>query len=224
MTTATELREQINDLVYKVRKLDERSSKLFDLLKLFGKPSDLLDRVTSVEALIEAMRKPTFREQMIQEAAWNVPRYYSATWVFEAGDTERQPQSIVIDQEGWFFCDRIWATWRPTAGLDIGRFKPVSSGNAMIASATAGAVLYPTDILDFVWEYQEGRSQRTRQNLPIPSDILYRGDLDGFPPAGDCFGPNSTVQFNVTPTRAPENDGILQIVVAGVQTLKVLKQ
>lgn len=216
--------QAIDDLKFKLRKLDERTKKLFKLMQAFGSPKELLDRVGSLEALIEKMKQPTFREERIQEAAWTVPRHYSITYEIEAGDTDRQTDSVVIDQEGWFFCDRIWAAWRPTDGNNPGRFMGVSSGNPFVLGATAGGVAYPADILDFLWEYQEGRSQRTRQNLPLPSDMLYRQDMDGFPPGGDSFGPNTSVQFTITPTRGPDNDGILQIILSGVQCLKVLKQ
>lgn len=214
----------IDDLKYKLRKMDERTQKLFKLMQAFGSPKELLDRVTSVEALIEQMAQPSFRQKMIQEAAWTVPRHYSIVYEIESGDTDRKTDAVTIDQEGWFFCDRIWAAWRETAGAEPGRFGGVSSGNPVVLASTAAAAAYPTNILDFLWEYQEGRSQRTRQNLPLPSDILYRQDEDGYPPGGDAFGPNTSVQFTITPTRGPDNDGILQIILSGVQCLKVLKQ
>jgi len=219
-----QVQEAINNLSFKLRKISEEHNKLIRRIKQFGDPSDLLDRVTSVEALIDKMKQPTFREKMIQEAAWTVPRHYSILFEFSQNDSARVTDSVVIDQEGWFFCDRIWATWRPTTGNDAGRFGGISSGNPVVLASTAGGAAEPVNLIDFLWEYQEGRSQRTRQNLPLPSDMLYRTDSDGFPPGGDSFGPNTTVQFAITPTRAIYGDGILQIILSGVQCLKVLKQ
>jgi hypothetical protein len=220
------LQNVLDNIGFKLRKITEDHNKMVRKFKKLGDPEELLDRVTSVEALITRMRQPSFRQKMIQEAAWTVPRHYSIIFEFESGDSERQIDSVVIDQEGWFFCDRIWAVWRidDENSLDNGRFVGVSSGHPFILGSTAGGVAYPANILDFLWEYQEGRSQRTRQNIPLPSDILYRTDLDGFPPGGDSFGPNTSVQFTITPTRAAETDGLLQIVLSGIQCLKVLKQ
>jgi len=214
----------LDNLTYKLRKVSEEHNKLIRRIKKFGDPKELLERITSVEALIENMSQPSFREKMIREAAWTVPRHYSILFEFDQNDSDRVTDSVTVDQEGWFFCDRIWATWRPTAGDDSGRFGGISSGHPYIVGSTAGAAAEPVNLIDFLWEYQEGRSQRTRQNLAIPSDVLYRTDLDGFPPGGDSFGPNTTVQFAITPTRVIPVDGILQIVLSGVQCLKVLKQ
>jgi len=214
----------LNDLAYEIRKLKENQGKLLNIIKAFGKPQDLLVRMAALEKLIACAPSPTFREKMIRQAEWSVPRFYSILWNIAQGDTARVPGTVNIDQDGWFFLDRIWATYRVTAGNDIGRFRGCSSGHPAIVASTANALAEPIEIFDFLWEYQEQRGGRNRQNFALPGDLLYRTDRDGYVPGGDAFGPATTVQFQVTPTRAAEQTGVLQIVLEGVQCLDTLKQ
>jgi len=212
------------DVAYYVRKLEETQGKFMQALKAFGKPGELMVRLQTLEKLIACAPAPTFREKTIREAQWTVPRFYSILWDLTAQDQARVPGTVNIDQEGWFFLDRIWATYRVTAGNDAGRFRGCSSGNAAIVASTANAVAEPIEILDFLWEYQEGRAGRTRQNFALPGDMLYRTDRDGYSPGGDAFAPDSTVQFHIEPTRAVEQTGVFQMVLEGVQCLHVLEQ
>jgi hypothetical protein len=79
--------------------------------------------------------------------------------------------------------------------------------------------------VNFFLEYYDGRTQQARQNLPIPGDILYRSDKDGFIlPGGDAFGPNANIAVFVTPTVAPTNAGVLYVTFNGVQCHDVLPQ
>lgn len=193
--------------------------------KMHSKVESLGDIKAQLDLIKASSRDLTFREKMIEEAEKVIP-YTNVIEITLANTTARTTQSLTVSQEGWFFIDRIYASFRPTAGAQLGRWRPVSSGNATVAGAELQAAGLTVGLLNFYWEYAEGRAQRTRQNLPVPGDILYRSDNDGFvaPGLGDGIGPNATVTFHITPSVAPGVAGVCVISLVGIQCLGVLKQ
>lgn len=181
-----------------------------------------ISRFNSLEKLL-AGRRPTYAERIVACAEHVIPFFYVVDIAFATAASARTPGVINIDQEGYFLADRYYACWRPTLGANAGEFKPVSSGNPYIAGAEAIAGAEIADKMDFVWELVEGSSQRARQNAPIPGDILYRADADGYLTEPDVFPPSTTLTVVVTPTQPVDTTGTFSFVVQGRQCLNVIE-
>jgi hypothetical protein len=108
----------------------------------------------------------------------------------------------------------VFASWRTTEGNYSGRWHPLGSSDPVIAANAAVA-----DVLDFSWDYQEARTNRSRQNdaQVIPGDLLYRRDNDGYLLGGDPWAPATNVTIGVTPLSAPTNAGIIVFTFLGEQ-------
>jgi len=193
--------------------------RLSSALKRFGDPSLFRARLKWLED--EPM---TFREATQNKASNTYPFTYVASIPLAAATTRIQA-NITISQFGWFFADRIFASWLPGAGALIGMWAPIGRSNPFIAGAGNIVVPEVADQLNFFLEYSDVRTQQSRQNLPIPGDLLYRGDGDGYIlPGGDGFGPNTTISLYVTPTVAPQHAGTLYVMFNGIQCHDVLPQ
>lgn len=188
------------------------------IIKRFGSPEGLLGRIETLENC-----KLSFKEKTIREAAWTIPHTYLVNIALTAAVT-RVTGNINVSQWGWFFAERMYICWRPSAGANINRYRPISSGNPIIAGNEAVAAGAVADTLNFLLDISEGRAQRDRQNLPVPGDVFYRIDGDGLIPGGDAYGPNSNVQFGITPTIAPTNAGTCTVVVQGIQCLNATEE
>jgi len=88
----------------------------------------------------------------------------------------------------------------------IGRFVPISSRWAYnlwamdVASFTPSTYVPPP--LDFEWSYNDGGSERNRQDKPISGDILALHDDDGFFMNNEIFAAGTTISFVCHPLRA----------------------
>lgn len=88
----------------------------------------------------------------------------------------------------------------------IGRFVPITSRWAYnnwamdVADFTPDTYVPPP--IDFEWSYNDGGSERNRQDKPISGDILARYDDDGFLMNNEIFAAGTTINFVVHPLRA----------------------
>jgi len=156
----------------------------------------------------------TLAERLRKQADREIPFYYRLDIDLLSGATTRVDAGVLIEQQGAFLCNRIYFSWRPTAGANAGQWRPIAHSNPIIAVAAA-----PADVLDFQFEWTEGTAKRGRQNTAIPGDIFYRQDLDGMLQCPDVFIAASTVVFTVAPTVGPANNGTLSVTLEGVQLL-----
>lgn len=210
-----------SELFGRVSELSVAVRKLSDGLKKLGDPEALAARVATLEG-----KKLSFRQYTERKASITYPFNYIAQIALAAGVTNRVQANITVSQKGWFFADRVFASYLPSAGApNANMWGPLARSNPYIAGAGAIAGAEVTNQVNFFLEYYDGRTQQGRQNLPIPGDILYRTDRDGYIlPGGDAFGPNANVSVFITPTVAPANAGTLYIVFNGVQCHDVLPQ
>lgn len=95
----------------------------------------------------------------------------------------------------------------------IGRFVPITSrseffnwsrdaGQLAVPGGTAPFTSYMPPPLDFEWEYNDGGSERNRQDKPISGDIIARGDDDGYFMNNEIFAAGTTISFVIHPLRA----------------------
>lgn len=200
-----------------------------DLRRLSGalrksdeKIAELAKRVVEAEkAYEEAVARYTHRtlaDRLRLSADREVPFLYNIEIVLTAGSTARVAGSALIEQEGAFLLRRIAASFRPTSGSNTGRWMPISSDDPAVAVAIAGGTAI-ADGIDFVFDWTEGMARRGRNDNDIPGSLLYRHDQDGILPCEDVFLAASTVEFGVTPLRAPANTGVLVMTLIGTQLL-----
>ena len=210
-----------SELFGRVSELSVAMRKISDGLKKLGDPESLAARLATLEG-----KKLSFRQYTEAKASITYPFTYITAIALAAGVTNRIQGNITISQKGWFFADRIFASYLPSAGVpNANMWGPLARSNPYIAGAGAIAGAEVTNQVNFFLEYYDGRTQQARQNLPIPGDILYRSDHDGYIlPGGDAFGPNANIAVFVTPTVAPTNAGVLYITFNGKQCHDVLPQ
>jgi hypothetical protein len=140
--------------------------------------------------------------------------------------------TVNISRDGPFIARRIFAscliTDAPTLVLPvppatvwdyadwIGRFAPVSSSGsydiwaryATLFTAPAPGALqsllsgYVPPPIDFEWEYNDGGSDRNRQDKPISGDLFARSDDSGYFMNNEIFAAGTTISFTISPTRA----------------------
>lgn len=194
-------------------------------------------RLSELETQLKEQQKAasyiSFKEGTIRDALKSAPNFYVWEITFAQFAAQRTPVTLQTDPRGYFFAERIWMSWRPTAGGAAnaqGHWQSIASDNPMIVASQnfGGAALFPAWGLDFYWEYSEGSASLMRMNAAVPSAILYRGDLDGVVPGADGWQPSTTVTFYITPigvfaggTGTPQA-GVLSISVGGIQCYQTL--
>jgi hypothetical protein len=125
--------------------------------------------------------------------------------------------TVNVSRDGPFIARRLYASCIITdaplleaAAQDythmIGRFVPVSSRpeffNWSRDVASFAPLTYQPPPLDFEWAYNDGGSERNRQDKPISGDILFRRDDDGYFMNNEIFAAGTTISFVVHPLRA----------------------
>lgn len=143
-----------------------------------------------------------------------------------AGGTESPTEgTVTVSRDGPFIARRLYAslyisdapllevpgpagaaTWDFTHM--IGRYAPRSSRECCdwFTWARAAVDLDPTSIvlppIDFEYSYDDGGSERNRQDKPISGDILAMKDEDGYFMNNELFAAGTTISFTVHPLRA----------------------
>lgn len=163
----------------------------------------------------------SFRAMMERNAEMVIPFRYIANLTIPDSSTATVRQTIPTTSRGWFFADRITASFRPTAGANAGRYSPLTYADPAIAVAEAGGTTVP-DIFEFDWAYSESRTGMERQNdqLTIPGDQLFRRDGDGYMLGGDPWAPKTIITVAVTPRLQLTNAGVCTFVFLGSLCLK----
>ena len=142
-------------------------------------------------------------------------------------NTTQTPGTITISSDGPFLATGLVAAWRPTTGTSpvgaiamTGRWRPISSTNAIVSDGAASLIALP-DAVDFTWNYSEAGSDRARQNIDRSSVELFSNqDRPCYLPIADFFERNTAVTVNVTMLRAPTNAGVLWFGFAGYKLLQ----
>jgi hypothetical protein len=204
------------------KKLNTQHQELKNLGSAFDR---LAAKLAATDATIKAQSKllenlklgRDFREFIRMAAEYVLPFRYIVELPISAS-TQRIVQPFQTSPEGWFFADRVWASWRPTAGPNANTWRALAHSNPPIAVSDAAGNIVP-DVLDFTWEYSEARTNRARQNesRTIPGDLLFRNDGDGFLLNGDPWSPATAVTIAATPLVAPDNPGVLTFTFLGEQ-------
>jgi len=200
----------------KLSKLNEQSVKMNEQLTELRCTNE-----HQAKMIKEIQLGKNFREYVTRAAEYTLPFRYIVEITITA-TTNRVPQPFPISPKGWFFADRVWASWRPTAGSLTGLWCPLSHSDPVIAVHNASGVgVDVPDVLDFDWEYEDARTNQSRQNesRTIPGDLLFRRDSDGYLLGGDPWAPATSITVAVTPRVAPDNAGVITFTFLGEQCL-----
>jgi hypothetical protein len=148
-----------------------------------------------------------------------LPFKYQINIPLPGGTQSATTGTVTVSRDGPFIARRLYATvlitdaplFDPPGGTGdyrhmIGRFVPRSSRSeyanwAMGVGAFTPASYFPPP-LDFEWEYNDGGSERNRQDKPISGDVLALLDEDGFFMNNEIFAAGTTISFVVHPLRA----------------------
>jgi len=194
------------------KKLEETSTKIESLMRLVGgieKAQEL-----SARKLRDVKLALSFRNLVRARSQYSFPFHYIREITLPANSTNRVISTITTSPGGWFFADRVFASYRTTEGSYSGTWRPLAHSDSAIAVNAA-----VEDVLDFSWDYSEARTNRARQNdaQVIPGDLLFRRDSDGYLLNGDPWAPATNVTIGVTPISAPVHAGIIVFTFLGEQ-------
>lgn len=137
----------------------------------------------------------------------------------EGGTQSATTGTVTVSRDGPFIARRLYATLLVTDapllgeadGVGdyrhmIGRYVPRSSRfeyfNWARGLGDFAPASYVPPPLDFDWEYNDGGSERNRQDKAISGDILGLRDEDGYFMNSEIFAAGTTISFTVHPLRA----------------------
>lgn len=144
---------------------------------------------------------------------------------FTASDVGRRgnPISFLVSQDGPFVQTHYpLAVWRPSAptnATNFGRWRPVST-------FPLPTQVVSTDIIDILYEIQDGGSQRQFQNEPR-SPLLSRPDNVVPSPSPTLWSPNATILFTPTylaltwDSATPPTEGTLHVDIPGFRIVNL---
>lgn len=200
--------------------IQERKIKRLEqmLTQVSGDVSGMQGSIHDYQKRIELYKQAMDFRTAVKSVAEAVLPFHQIINVTITAATTRVTQVLHTSAAGWFFADRVFGSFRPTAGANAGRWRPIASSDPVVAS-WAGAA----DVLDFTWEYYEDRTNRARQNdaRVIPGDLLFRRDGDGLLLGGDPWAPATDITVAITPLVAPDNEGVFTFVFLGEQCINV---
>lgn len=148
-----------------------------------------------------------------------LPFKYQINISLPGGTNSPVTGTVNVSRDGPFVARRLYAslliTDAPTLTAAgnvedyaqmIGRFTPISSrwdyyywARDVADNDPASYVAPP---LDFEWEYNDGGSERNRQDKPISGDILFMRSDEGYFMNNEIFAAGTTISFTVWPLRA----------------------
>lgn len=179
------IEQNLQKLSAALRLLDSRSSKLQSLVQ------------QQAAMLAELQTRPrTITEEIDQIPGRRIETILSGEVVFDITDEGKRgnPILIQVSQDGPFvmthYVQALWRPTLPTTATNYQRWRPVSS--------------YPlpdqvvdTDIIDILYELQDGGSQRNFQNAPR-GPLLSRPDNVVPAAVPTLWSPNSAIAFYPT--------------------------
>ncbi len=212
MTPQEVLRMQEKKLDAQATRLGDQSARIDALAKMIGGLEKV--REGDMKKLREFKLALNFRELVKARSQFSFPFHYIREITLPANSTNRVTATITTSPGGWFFADRVFASYRVTEGVYSGTWRPLAHSDPAIAVDANVA-----DVIDFTWDYQEARTNRARQNdaQVIPGDLLFRRDSDGYLLGGDPWAPATNVTIGVTPLASPAHAGVIVFTFLGEQ-------
>lgn len=177
------------------------------------------------EILLLRQRPRTITEEIDQIPGRRIEYVLDAEISFSASDrgNRGQPLTFTVSQDGPFIMTHYpQAIWRPSApgtATNLGRWRPVST-------FPLPDQVVDTDIIDLMYEMQDGGNSRNFQNGPR-GPIFSRPDNMVPLPVPTMFAPNATIQFFPTYNAitwdggTPPTAGILHVDLIGYRIVNL---
>jgi hypothetical protein len=177
------------------------------------------------EILLLRQRPRTITEEIDQIPGRRIEYVLDAETSFTASDegNRGQPLTFTVSQDGPFIMTHYpQAIWRPSApgtATNLGRWRPVST-------FPLPDQVVDTDIIDLMYEMQDGGNSRNFQNGPR-GPIFSRPDNMVPLPVPTMFAPNATIQFFPTynsitwDASTPPTAGILHVDLIGYRIVNL---
>lgn len=179
--------------------LEQNLAKISAALRILDKRSSQLQSVVQQQAalLAELQSRPrTITEEIDQIPGRRIETVLSGEVTFTASDEGKRGNPIIIQvsQDGPFVMTHYpMCLWRPTAptnATNYERWRPIST--YPLPTQEVG-----TDIIDIMYEFQDGGSQRNFQNAPR-GPLLSRPDNVIPCAVPTLWSPNSAIAFYPT--------------------------
>jgi hypothetical protein len=186
-----------------------------------------IDRLAGLLAKEQQARQALEREEVHVDdmPGKQLPFKFQINIPLNGGNASPQTGTVTISRDGPFIARRLYASvliadapvlevpeGTGTTIWDFshmeGRFAPRSSRECCDYDMWARALseISPTSLvlppIDFEYEYNDGGSERNRQDKPISGDILAMRDEDGYFMNNEIFAAGTTISFTVHPLRA----------------------
>lgn len=210
------LRQRQDAMDAELRKI---GAGLLGMHKAVGDAAGQLKRIAEYGKGFE----PLEWEALARQADRVVPFWYTEDLTFAAAATTMAQGVTPVLAKGYFLMTRISVTTRPTEGTLNGCYRPVSSGNPVIAGSELQAGAQVADKIDFTFRYETTNSNQYRQWGQFPGDLFYRIDGDVVLPIPDIIEPAADIVCEVTPTQAMDHACIVSVTYWGMQALNVLE-
>jgi hypothetical protein len=208
--------------------IDDNLAKISAALRILDKRSGQLQSVVQQQAslIAELQSRPrTITEEIDQIPGRRIETVLSGEVIFDVTDEGKRgnPILIQVSQDGPFIMTHypmaLWRPTLPTTATNYERWRPVST--YPLPTQVVG-----TDIIDLMYELQDGGSQRNFQNAP-------RGPLfsrpDNIVPCAvpTLWSPNSAIAFFPTynsitwDSQTPPTQGTLHVDLIGYRIVNL---
>ena len=208
--------------------IEQNLAKLSAAIRVLDKRSGQLTSLVQQQAALIAelqSRPRTITEEIDQIPGRRIETVLSGEVVFDVTDTGKRgnPILIQVSQDGPFVMTHypmaLWRPTLPTTATNFERWRPVST--------------YPlpdqvvdTDIIDLMYELQDGGSQRNFQNAPR-GPLLSRPDNVVPCAVPTLWSPNSAIAFYPTynsltwDSQIPPTQGTLHVDLIGYRIVNL---
>ncbi len=208
--------------------IEQNLAKLSAAIRVLDKRSGQLTSLVQQQAslIAELQSRPrTITEEIDQIPGRRIETVLSGEVVFDVTDTGKRgnPILIQVSQDGPFVMTHypmaLWRPTLPTTATNFEKWRPVSS--------------YPlpdqvvdTDIIDLMYELQDGGSQRNFQNAPR-GPLLSRPDNVVPCAVPTLWSPNSAIAFYPTynsltwDSQVPPTQGTLHVDLIGYRIVNL---
>jgi len=176
--------------------IEQNLAKISAALRILDKRSGQLQSVVQQQAALIAelqSRPRTITEEIDQIPGRRIETVLSGEVTFDATDAGKRgnPILIQVSQDGPFvmthYAMALWRPTLPTTATNFERWRPVST--YPLPTQVVG-----TDIIDLMYEMQDGGSQRNFQNAPR-GPLLSRPDNVVPCAVPTLWSPNSAIAF-----------------------------
>ena len=194
-----------------------------ELKKSQAQSSDLSKIVDELKTLMQtAADAPKWIEDIPGK---RVPYIAQIEITITSGSTQRSEGTYAIPQDGAFVNTGIAMFWRRTSGAYQGLWMPATTYGLKMADSSQqlgfGGLFDNPCVASFNGELSDSGSDRQWQNIAF-SSALFNPESGGIYmwPSAYLFDTSSVARVYVTPTVAPDTDGVVAVLLLGYKIVQ----